>query len=306
MEKVLRIGEVSRRTGVTVETLRAWERRYGVLEPARTEGGHRLYGDEDVDRIKAMQRLLEDGWSVVGAAQEVLRSPGRPAARPSGIVPVDELRARLNDAFTAFDAPGTDAVLDDVFARLDVTAALDEVILPVVRHLGDGWEDDARIIAREHFASNALRPRLMRLLNRSHGRRSRVLLAAAPETEEHDLGLLAACVAAADAGWTVHFLGYRTPTTAMAKAAETARPDVLLLGAVRRRAGQQVLGELNGFAPAIVMGGAGFVPEDVAGHPTWRLHTGSMRDLPETLDAALGAAAGRDEPRLSEQPRTRR
>lgn len=299
MEKVLRIGEVSRRTGVTVETLRAWERRYGVLDPDRTEGGHRLYGDRDVGRVEAMQRLLDDGWSAAAAAREVLRHPAMPGAvRPlSGAHPIEELRARLNDAFTAYDAGAADAVLDDVFARLDVPAALDEVILPVIRHLGDGWEDDPQIIAREHFASNAIRPRLMRLLGRSHGLRNRVILAAAPEHEEHDLGLLAASVAAADGGWTVHFLGYRTPTTAIARAGETSQPNVLLLGAVRREAGMQVLGELNGLAPAIVMGGAGFRPEDVEGHPSWLLHTGSMRDLRQTLEAALAAAAESDRSR---------
>jgi hypothetical protein len=108
--------------------------------------------------------------------------------------------------------------------------------------------------------------------------------------EEHDLGLLAASVAAADSGWTVHFLGYRTPTTAIVRAVETALPNVLLLGAVQRSAGRRVLTELNGLAPAIVMGGAGFTHDDVAGHPSWLLHSGSMRDLPHTLEAALAAA----------------
>ena len=294
MEKVLRIGEVSRRTQVTVETLRAWERRYGVLDPDRTEGGHRLYGDEDVARVRAMQRLLDEGWSAAAAAREVLRRPAMPGAVAplSRVDPVQELRTRLNEAFSAFDATAADALLDDVFARFDIPAALDEVILPVVRHLGDDWETDPQIIAREHFASNAIRPRLMRLLRRSHGMRNRVILAAAPEMEEHDLGLLAASVAAADSGWTVHFLGYRTPTTAIARAVETARPDVVMLGAVQRSAGKRVLAELNGMSPAIVMGGAGFTPDDVAGRPSWLLHDGSMRDLPHTLEAALAAAGG--------------
>ena len=72
---VLRIGEVSRRTGVAVPTLRAWERRYGLLAPARTEGGHRLYSEADVERVRGMQRLLEEGWSAAAAAREVLREP---------------------------------------------------------------------------------------------------------------------------------------------------------------------------------------------------------------------------------------
>jgi MerR family transcriptional regulator, light-induced transcriptional regulator len=72
---VLRIGEVSRRTGVAVPTLRAWERRYQLLDPDRTEGGHRLYGERDIDRVRAMMRLLDEGWSAAAAARQVAREP---------------------------------------------------------------------------------------------------------------------------------------------------------------------------------------------------------------------------------------
>ena len=86
------IGEVARRTGVTVPTLRAWERRYGLLLPVRTAGGHRRYGDEDVQRVLAVLDLIGQGWAVGAAARRVAgrRSPASPA-RP----PVDELRDRL-------------------------------------------------------------------------------------------------------------------------------------------------------------------------------------------------------------------
>jgi DNA-binding transcriptional MerR regulator len=86
------IGEVARRTGVTVPTLRAWERRYGLLLPVRTAGGHRRYGDGDVQRVLAVLDLIGQGWAVGAAARQVAGrgSPASPA-RP----PVDELRDRL-------------------------------------------------------------------------------------------------------------------------------------------------------------------------------------------------------------------
>jgi DNA-binding transcriptional MerR regulator len=91
------IGEVARRTGVTVPTLRAWERRYGLLLPVRTAGGHRRYRDQDVQRVLAVLELTGQGWAVGAAARRVAR-PRLPAspARP----PVDELRERL---WTALD-----------------------------------------------------------------------------------------------------------------------------------------------------------------------------------------------------------
>jgi DNA-binding transcriptional MerR regulator len=91
------IGEVARRTGVTVPTLRAWERRYGLLLPVRTAGGHRRYRDEDVQRVLAVLDLVGQGWAVGAAARQVAgRRSAASAARP----PVDQLRERL---WTALD-----------------------------------------------------------------------------------------------------------------------------------------------------------------------------------------------------------
>ncbi|GGI03363.1 MerR family transcriptional regulator [Egicoccus halophilus] len=290
---VLRIGEVSRRTGVAVPTLRAWERRYGLLAPERTEGGHRLYRDTDVDRVRAMQRLLVEGWSAAAAAREVLREPA--TVTPLRPVPgfgsaALSLVERLEAAIDRFDALAADAVVDDVFARFEVPRALDEVFLPVLRRVGEGWQDDPRVIAREHFATNTLRPRLQRLLRSSARGAGRSLLAAAPEAEEHDLGLLAAAAAAADAGWQVHYLGARTPTAAMERGAEQLVPDVVLVGAVFRERAEAFLADRPSFPGAgIVLGGTGFVAADVTGLPNAVVHRGSIVDLPASLETALRA-----------------
>jgi DNA-binding transcriptional MerR regulator len=85
------IGEVARRTGMSVPTLRAWERRYGLLVPVRTAGGHRRYREEDVRRVLAVLELVRQGWAVGAAARQVA---GRRSAPPA-VRPVDELRDRL-------------------------------------------------------------------------------------------------------------------------------------------------------------------------------------------------------------------
>ncbi len=71
----LRIGEVASRTGMTIATLRAWERRYRLLVPARTAGGQRLYSESDVARVRRVQRLVSEGWSIPGAVAR-LRADG--------------------------------------------------------------------------------------------------------------------------------------------------------------------------------------------------------------------------------------
>ena len=88
------IGEVARRTGVAVVTLRAWERRYGLLLPVRTAGGHRRYSHKDVQRVLAVRDLTGQGWTVGAAARQVAGQEPSLAVRP----PVEELRGRLWNA----------------------------------------------------------------------------------------------------------------------------------------------------------------------------------------------------------------
>jgi MerR family transcriptional regulator, light-induced transcriptional regulator len=290
---VLRIGEVARRTGVTVPTLRAWERRYGLLDPARTDGGHRLYSDDDVQRVRAMQRLLNDGWSASSAAREVLREPA-PITRlrpvPASGDAAADLIDRLEQAIDDFDAPTADTVIDDVFARLEIPRALDEVVLPVLRRIGEGWQTDPRVIAREHFATNTLRPRLQRLLRGPFGASSRTCIAAAPEGEDHDLGLLASSVVAVDAGWRIHYLGARMPTAAIERSVDSLRPDVVLIGAMHREHAEAFLADRPRFdGAAIVLGGTGFIPSDGSRLQAAVVHQGPISEFPSTLERAIAA-----------------
>lgn len=199
----LRIGEVARRTGVGIDTLRAWERRYRLLEPTRTEGGHRLYSDDDVEWVRAVQDLVDDGWAVTAAAAQVRRRSAAPRAGRAPTPGTDELRERLQAAIDGFDGPDIERVLDVVLGRLALPAALEEVVLPALRWIGEGWEEDARVIAREHLATNVLRSRLHGILRGSTAGDGASVIAATPRREEHDVGVLAASAVATGAGWRV-------------------------------------------------------------------------------------------------------
>lgn len=320
----LPIGEVARRTGVAVATLRAWERRYGLLDPQRTEGGHRRYGSDDLARVRRMQQLLGDGWGADAAARQAredalqaldgieerepldtTREFRVPTPAPTGDTGPDDdaphtpelphgltpaasaIVRRLIDAISAYDATSANEAIDDTFARFDVAAAVDHVLMPTLRVVGEGWEHDPGAIAREHFATNAIRPRLIRLLRSPAGRGAPTCLAAAPEKEEHDLGVLASAVVASDTGWNVTFLGARTPTGALRRAIEATGARVALVGAVRRRPAQTFLDELARPLPCgLVLGGAGFREEDlyrVEGEVT--RHLGAYATLPTSLRA---------------------
>ena len=162
---VLRIGELSRRAGVSDHVLRAWESRYGLLQPVRSAGGFRLYSEADESRVRRMQAHLARGLSAAEAARAVLGQGSRPAtAGPPGLnrVPAaaSELPGDLRRALDAFDEPAAQAILDRLVSDLSLTTVLRDVVLPYLAELGERWERGTASVAREHFASNLIRGRL--------------------------------------------------------------------------------------------------------------------------------------------------
>jgi DNA-binding transcriptional MerR regulator len=226
----LRIGELSRRSGVSPELLRAWERRYGLLQPQRTAGGLRLYTGADLERVRAMQRHIEEGLAAREAADLAREAAGGGVA--AAALDPGAVRARLAAVMEAFDEPAAQAVIDELLARTTIDALLSEIVIPYLHELGDRWERGDVTIAQEHFASNLLRGRLLGLA-RGWGRGAgpRALLAC-PEGERHDLGLIAFGLALRERGWRIDYLGSDTPLASIAETAAAIEPDLLVLSAV--------------------------------------------------------------------------
>jgi DNA-binding transcriptional MerR regulator len=252
----LRIGELSRRTGISTELLRTWERRYGLLMPARSPAGYRLYTEADEDRVRRMQAYQAAGLSAAEAARAAMRtdepSAGLLAARPAPDGPAAALTAALD----AFDEPAAQAILDRLLTDFTVELVLSRVILPYLQDLGDRWAQGQASVACEHFASNILRGRLAALARGwGHGRGPRALLAC-PPGEQHDLGLLVFGIVLHRHGWRVHFLGADTPVGDLAQAIRDLRPDMAVLAAVAAERFQQTA-ELGRLAAAVPLGLAG-------------------------------------------------
>jgi MerR family transcriptional regulator, light-induced transcriptional regulator len=200
---MLRIGELSRRAGVSGHVLRAWERRYGLLRPVRSEGGFRLYTEADEMRVRRMRDHLACGLSAAQAARATLRDDdaGRVAAPGRLPVAAGELARTLRQAFDAFDEPAAQAILDRLVSDLSVTAVLREIVLPYLAELGDRWERGDASIAQEHFASNLIRGRLAGLARGwGDGSGPRAVLAC-PPGERHDLALMIFGVTLNRHGW---------------------------------------------------------------------------------------------------------
>jgi DNA-binding transcriptional MerR regulator len=242
---LLRIGELSRRTGVTPDRLRAWEQRYGLLRPDRTPGGFRLYSPDDERRVVNMLARLADGLSAAQAARVALAAV--PPADTSA--PLDDSRRQLADALATLDDLAADAILDRLLAAHGPELTMQRVIYPYLRELGEAWERAELHVGQEHFASNLLQRRLMALARGWDGGFgiARALLAC-PPGEHHVLGLIGLGVALRNAGWRVTYLGADTPVDMTARAAATVQPEIIVLAATMPHCLPRVESDLRSLA----------------------------------------------------------
>jgi DNA-binding transcriptional MerR regulator len=257
----VRIGELSRRSGVSPELLRAWEHRYGLLRPMRSDGGFRLYSPQDERRVAAMRSHLERGLSAAEAARLTLDEES--LATPRAETPALQRSAReLRAALDAFDESAAQSALDRLLSGFSVEIVLRDVVLKYLRELGDRWERGEASVAQEHFASQVLRGRLLGLARDwDRGAGPRALLACMPG-EQHDLGLIAYGLGLRGRGWRITFLGPDTPLDTLTDAATTLAPEVVVGAAMtpaRFASGRDTLRRLARAVP-LWAAGAGAMP----------------------------------------------
>jgi MerR family transcriptional regulator, light-induced transcriptional regulator len=233
---LLRIGELSRRVGVSEHLLRIWERRYGLLKPARSPGGFRLYSEADADRVRRMQAYLTRGLSAAEAARAVLSEDD--VVRVRHAHPERERRDGLSDAAAALaraldelDEPSAQATLDRLLADFTVETVLRDVLMPYLHELGVRWQQGIISVAQEHFASNVVRGRLTSLARGWGEGNGPLAILACPPEELHDLALLVFGIVLNRNGWRVGYLGVSTPLDDVMSTATEMHPDLVVLAA---------------------------------------------------------------------------
>lgn len=212
------IRELSRRTAVKASTLRAWETRHDLLQPQRTESGHRLYSEADVERVLYLQELIAEGHPLAEAAK--LLGQGVPAGRskvtasdPEQLPSVWETsQLAILDATARFD----DLALDETYGNACSVYPLEMVnqrlLIPVLEQLGERWRVREAGIAEEHFFSAWLRNKLGARLHLSSTRNSgSKLVCASLPGERHEIGLLVFALSAISRGYQVIYLGADMP-----------------------------------------------------------------------------------------------
>jgi MerR family transcriptional regulator, light-induced transcriptional regulator len=238
----LRIGELARRTGASPELLRAWERRYGLLHPARSQGGFRLYTTADEARIRRMRDYLARGVAAAQAARLAIDAEATgqgdsvseaalliPAATPPASPPLQAAARELAGALDRFQEERAHAVLDRLLAAYRTETVLRGLLIPYLHDLGERWARGEVSVAQEHFAANLLRGRLLGLARgwgQGHG--PAAVLACLPG-EQHDLGLLAFGITLQRRGWRIVYLGPDTPIATIHQAIGELAPELVIL-----------------------------------------------------------------------------
>lgn len=240
-EPTYRINVAAEMSGVSENLIRAWERRYGVPKPIRTASGYRAYARSEIEILKRLKQLTQQGVSIAEAVllvpsltREVKALLAREEAGPAQqVVDYAAWRDELLRAAQRFDQVAVDAALDSAMNGRPPVAFFDELVTPFLREVGDRWHAGALTVAEEHLLSNAVKQRLLTLINAAPKRAKRHVVCACLPNEEHDLGLLGAALRFRHAGWKVTYLGARTPLDQLARTAETLKPDVVAVSAVR-------------------------------------------------------------------------
>lgn len=240
---------VSKKTGLSVHVIRAWEKRYGAVSPRRTPRGQRLYSKSEIERLTALAVAVRGGWtigSVVRLSGEELEravketdtapagsgsaAPGKTSPAARGAAAAETILAACMKAVENFDDGALSETLFRGSVDLGKTALIDDVIVPLMRLIGEAWREDSLRILHEHAASAAVRSFLGGLLvSTDASSPAPCAVAAALSGELHELGAIAAAVSAMTVGWRVRYLGPNTPADEIVRAAEITGSRAVLI-----------------------------------------------------------------------------
>ena len=225
------VGRVAELTGIPRETLRKWESRYGIVTPARTDGGYRLYDESALRRLIAMRDLVDAGWSARDAAKGVLTRSG-PASSDAAAPAGSGDQAMLVRAAEEMDPALLERALSSGLEGDDLAAVVDGWLLPALVRLGLAWRDGRVTVAGEHFASAGVQRRLSLVFEAApapSARAPRVVVGLAAGSR-HELGVLAFAAVLRHRGVRVTYVGGDLPGDAWLATVRRLRPDAVVLG----------------------------------------------------------------------------
>jgi len=237
---------VVQETGIKPDTLRAWERRYGLPQPERTPGRHRLYSQYDIDMLKWLQARQDEGLTISRAVDlwRQLEAEGDSPVEVYGLNEeepasfivegdsIDQLRAAWIEACLAFDEQRARQIMAQAFALFPMETVCFKLLQKSLAEIGVGWYEGRITVQQEHFASALAIRQLETLLNAAPppNKNGRIVVACAPE-EQHTFSALMVTLLLRHRGWDVIYLGADVPPDRLTATLADIRPQLLIITA---------------------------------------------------------------------------
>lgn len=230
-----RIHRVAKLTGLSKDVIRVWERRYGLVKPSRSSNRYREYSDEEVALLRFVKAQMEQGATIGGLAAEghdalVARMRLATPVSEAEQKPHDRLLDELIGSLDPMDKAGFERRLNGAVAVIPFEEAVQRILLPLQRRIGELWHEGHLNIAVEHYVTKIIQQKLFSVMNQlpvnEFGPR---ILIACPEGETHEIGAQAVAYIAATKGCHVYYLGPNLPYTDLVSFCEKISPDLVLL-----------------------------------------------------------------------------
>lgn len=239
-----RIKTVSRLTGIAATTIRAWERRHGVIAPQRTDSGQRLYSDADVARLNRVKAMVDTGLSIGEVAEalaaednlQIVTAASPPvAAEDEQSDPFAPIVESLTQAFASLDRQRASQVLHPLLPLYPFEVTFERLLMPTLVELGELWRREEVSVAAPHFGASFIREKLIAMLSAlgtSGVGRPRAMMAC-PQGERHELGLLYLALRLSARGWETIYLGADIPLQGLLEAMAQVNPGIVALSLTR-------------------------------------------------------------------------
>lgn len=271
------IKTVAAETGLLPVTIRAWERRYQVLSPARADNRYRLYSERDIAILLWLKQRTAQGITISSAIRDwiILQKSGSPIELPSmtghlGIksspsVSVADFVSQFYKVLVSHDEPTAHQIWSDFANQYPLATIWESILVPVLVHIGDDWFHRKISVTTEHFASQIIRARLLTTLQSLPPYRNKplVLIGCAPD-EQHEISSLMLTVLLKEKRWFVEYLGPDLPIEDLADYAATTHPAAIVLTAMGKESALQIRSlpvrlEKIKPRPAFIFGGRAFI-----------------------------------------------
>jgi MerR family transcriptional regulator, light-induced transcriptional regulator len=280
------IGVVTRMTGISMATLRAWERRYNFPESSRTAGGHRLYSERDVFRLRWVKERIDDGMQTAQAINALRHqeerghlhhetlSSAEVLHREEGKPILPHYKDLLVETLTDRQLDRADQVLGEALASTTPEDLILHIIGPAMSSIGDAWEHRRISVVTEHLATNYLRQRLLMwmLSGPPPYAKPPIVLACAPD-EWHEGSLLILGALLRRRRWPIAYLGQNVPLADLASYIQEIRPTLVVMVAMMEESAGKLV-EWPQWMPDVVHTGKPIIcygGRVFSEHPEWRV-----------------------------------